>query len=59
MSKWLEMWVDLFGGEPDPHQHVHVFDSDNGVERFGDLFLLKCECGLGRVFTDWRKGCTS
>ena len=30
--------------------HRHVFDSANGVDDFGDLLVLNCKCGAGRVY---------
>ena len=30
--------------------HKHVFDSRHGIERYGDLIVLHCSCGVGRVY---------
>ena len=30
--------------------HRHVFDTDNGIDRYGNLVVLQCACGVARVF---------
>jgi hypothetical protein len=47
---WLDWWIDLWRGA-DNENHVHVFDSENGVERYGLINVLTCRCGAGRVFS--------
>ena len=32
--------------------HKHVYDSVNGMDQFGPISVLKCSCGLGKVFSD-------
>jgi hypothetical protein len=34
--------------------HVHVFDSEVGIDQVGPYTILKCSCGLGRVFSATR-----
>ena len=50
--EWIEsthVWASLFGGQPAGHSHV--FDSANGIDFYGDLIVLSCSCGAGRVFS--------
>ena len=49
-TRWLDWWIDLWRGA-DNENHVHVFDSENGVERYGLINVLTCRCGAGRVFS--------
>jgi hypothetical protein len=52
-NPFLKLWVTLWGSkdsaEPAGDLHVHIFDSDNGIEKVGKSILFKCRCGVTKV----------
>jgi hypothetical protein len=58
MKRWDELIAAIFGSIGSKgDSHRHVFDSENGLERYGTLVVLKCECSVGRVFSQGGHQC--